>query len=145
MALDELRQQPALLESRAPLRPFQSMRQAQRRNLVEGQDHCANRVVPKPLKRRYPLVAIDQHITARLPRPLDYQYRALLAVLAQRGDQQCPSFFIGAAKRLVIELELMNFQLHREPLWPPRPLGLRVSPRMSDKYQNKIMHICLPL
>lgn len=129
VTLDELRQQPALLQRRALLRRLLPMCQAKRLHLVERQHHHRHRVVPELLQGGDPLVAVDQHVAPGMIDLLDHHHRALLAVLADRRHELRSSLWVADAGRPVGQLELVKFQLHRGPsmgmarLWDCAPPG----------------------
>ena len=111
VTLDQLRQQPALLQRRALLSHLQPMCQAQRLHLGQRQHHRGHRVVPELLQGRDPLVAVDQHEAPRLIDLLDHHHRALLAVLAERRHELRSSLRVAGAGRPVGQVELVKLEL----------------------------------
>ena len=92
MDLDELPEQPPVLQCRPRMRALLTMPKQQRRRLTKGQHLPLHRISPHNLERLCTTIAIDQHVSRRslaVPSIRHHQHWVQLPLCRQRRHQSC--------------------------------------------------------
>ena len=106
----QLREQPPLLERRLPPRHPQRAGQHQRLRLAHRPHHRPHGVLPQPLERACPRVAVDEHPAIRRGAG-HHNHRHLLAAFGQCGQQPALGEPAAHPQALVAQLKLVVLDL----------------------------------
>lgn len=128
-ALLQLHQQPAFFQSRLLGAAAQTAIQKQGLRFAHRPDHRFDRVPAQLLQRRYPLVAVDDHVMIRL-RGGHHHDRRLLSAGRKRCQQAPIRLRPAHPKVLKTPLQLMEFQPHH-------PCSLLISAHLRKDVRGK--------
>jgi len=127
VGLDQLPQQPRLLDDRPGPVALEPKRQQQSVRLRELEHRGLYRVTRELAECGHTGVAIDQHVALHAPSGAGvphHQHRLLLAVLTQRGHQPRRAPRVRDPQPRVLPVQLVKLQFHRvlDPLVGVRTL-----------------------
>lgn len=108
--VDELAQEPRLLERRRRPSALQVVAEDERVGLGEIEHDGLDEVVPQALERGDPAVAVDQRVAVLGARR--HEHGAHLPLLEDRGHELSNAARVGDAQRRVRALEVRDLDLH---------------------------------